>query len=304
MLSTQHGFDCTVLFSQDPAKPGIVNPNYTQNIPGLNALENADLLILFTRFRALPDSQMQYFENYLLSGKPIIGIRTATHAFHFKDSLSNFKNWGNYFNAEDSEWNGGFGKLVLGNNWYTHHGHHKHQSTRGVFANNENLHPILSGIKDGTIWGATDVYGIPFPFLEEIQPIVLGQVVNRAEEFNEEDLFFGMKETDQEIATENPASKNKYNPNDPMMPIIWEKPYKLSGGKKGKSITSTIGASSDLLNEPLRRVFVNSTYYLTGLPVPENANVNLVGNYEPSQFSFHDDQYWIDKNIKVADYQE
>src|SRR6478735_3282384 len=83
ILSARHGFNCTVLFAQDPQKPGIINPNYAQNIPGLENLKSADLMIIFTRFRALPDRQMQYIDDYLKSGKPVIGIRTATHAFNF-----------------------------------------------------------------------------------------------------------------------------------------------------------------------------------------------------------------------------
>jgi len=49
------------LFAQNPDKPGIVNPNYVKNIPGLEALDSADMMIIFTRFRALPDEQMQHF---------------------------------------------------------------------------------------------------------------------------------------------------------------------------------------------------------------------------------------------------
>ena len=54
ILSERHGFNCTVLFAQDPKKPGIIDPNYSSNIPGLEKLQNADLMILFTRFRSLP----------------------------------------------------------------------------------------------------------------------------------------------------------------------------------------------------------------------------------------------------------
>ena len=66
-LAKNHGFDCSVLFAQNPDNPGIIDPNYTNNIPGLESLEEADLLILFTRFRELPDEQMHYFQDYLLA---------------------------------------------------------------------------------------------------------------------------------------------------------------------------------------------------------------------------------------------
>src|SRR3954467_8344669 len=50
ILAERHGFDCTVLFAIDP-KDGTINPNVQTNIPGLEALDSADLMILMTRFR-------------------------------------------------------------------------------------------------------------------------------------------------------------------------------------------------------------------------------------------------------------
>src|SRR3974377_2105587 len=80
ILATHHGFKCTVLFAIDP-KTGTINPNKNNNIPGLESLATADLMSLATRFRNLPDEQMEHIAKYVDSGKPIIGMRTATHAF-------------------------------------------------------------------------------------------------------------------------------------------------------------------------------------------------------------------------------
>ena len=80
ILAKHHGFKCTVLFAIDKAD-GTINPNESHNIPGLDALKSADLMVLFTRFRDLPDQQLQYIDDYIQAGKPIIGLRTATHAF-------------------------------------------------------------------------------------------------------------------------------------------------------------------------------------------------------------------------------
>ena len=55
ILAKRHGFNCTVLFAVDPAT-GTIDPNNLSNIPGLEALKTADLMILFTRFRDLPDA--------------------------------------------------------------------------------------------------------------------------------------------------------------------------------------------------------------------------------------------------------
>src|SRR5436190_21878192 len=58
ILAERHGFKCTMLFAVDPAT-GEINPDYTKNIPGIEALDSADLMIILTRFRALPDDQMK-----------------------------------------------------------------------------------------------------------------------------------------------------------------------------------------------------------------------------------------------------
>jgi len=301
ILSVHHGFDCTVLFAQDPKNIGVIDPNCTTNLPGLAMLENADLMILFTRFRDLPNDQMKHFENYLQKGKPIIAIRTSTHAFNVKDSLSNYQHWGNYYDGEKTEWKGGFGKYILGANWHTHHGHHKQQSTRGQIAEGASNHPILKNINCEKIWGATDVYGHPLPMPDGTQTLILGQTIDRENPYDEEDLFFGMQPTDSKVATENAASKKEYNPNDPMMPIVWTKLYQVSNGKKGMTLTSTIGASSDLLNEELRKLFVHATYHLLDLQIPESVNVSIIGKYEPTQFSFHKDEYFDKKELKISD---
>src|SRR4051795_11581829 len=58
ILARHHGFRCTVLFAIDP-KDGTINPNVRDNIPGLEALRTADLMVVLTRFRDLPDEQMK-----------------------------------------------------------------------------------------------------------------------------------------------------------------------------------------------------------------------------------------------------
>src|ERR1700678_4472395 len=116
ILSTYHGFHCTVLFAINP-KDGMIDPNQLNNIPGLEALDSADLMVILTRFRDLPDDQMKHIVDYVESGKPIVGIRTATHAFQFKSSTTYAKySW----NSAD----GGFGRLVFGETWINHHGEH------------------------------------------------------------------------------------------------------------------------------------------------------------------------------------
>src|SRR5947209_19502238 len=85
ILAVRHGFTCTVLFPINP-EDGTIDPREKRNTPGLEDLATADLLILFMRWRDLPDQQMKLILDYVQSGRPIVAIRTGTHPFPFKTS--------------------------------------------------------------------------------------------------------------------------------------------------------------------------------------------------------------------------
>lgn len=292
ILSQRHGFDCRVCFPINP-KSGIIDPNYGKNIPGLEALEDADLMIILTRFRALPDDQMQHIDNYLKRGGPVLGLRTSTHAFNFPKE-SKWSHYSNGYNGENIAWKDGFGRLVLGEKWISHHGQHKVQSARGVIVEDQKDSPIVQGV--GDIWAPSDVYGVRLPLPGDSVPVVLGQVVNRAGERDNEDILYGMRDTD----TEPDESKNK-----PMMPVVWTKSYEIPGGQKGDVVNTTMGASTDFLNEGVRRILVNSTYVLTGLAdeIPESGtNVDLVGEYKPTAYEFRRGDYWPKRDMRVEEH--
>jgi hypothetical protein len=272
ILAKRHGFKCTVLFAIDP-KDGTINPNVNNNIPGLEALKTADLMIIFTRFRNLPPEQMKYIADYVESGRPIIGMRTATHAFSIKGDNPFVRYSGN------KDWPGGFGRQVLGETWVNHWGAHGRQSTRGILVKGQEKHPVLRGLHDGDIWGPTDVYEVHLPLPGDSQPLVLGQVLE------------GMKPTDQPLAGKK---------NDPMMPVAWVKTYTGKEGKSARVFTTTMGASQDLQSEGLRRLLVNACYWALGLEdkLSAKANVDIVGEYRPRPFGFGG----FAKGLKPADY--
>jgi hypothetical protein len=259
ILTRHHGFKCTVLYAIDP-KDGTINPDVNYNIPGLKALKSADLMVIFTRFRNLPDDQMKYIVDYVESGKPIIGLRTATHAFALSGTSAYLK-----YTWNSKTWDGGFGRQVLGETWISHHGGHGSQSTRGLIARGQEKHPILRGIKDGDIWGPTDVYGVRLPLPGDCKPLVMGQVLK------------GMKPTDEPLA----GAKN-----DPMMPVAWVKTYKGTAGKTARVFTTTMGASQDFESEGLRRLLVNACYWGVGLEdkIPARSKVDIVGEFKPRPF--------------------
>ncbi len=261
ILSTRHGFDCTVLFAIDP-KDGTVNPDEQKNIPGLEALDTADLMVILTRFRDLPDPQMKHIVDYVESGRPIVALRTATHAFALKTSKTYER-----YSWNSKEWDGGFGRQVLGETWIAHHGQHGKQSTRAIVAAGQGGHAILRGFRDGDIWTPTDVYEVRLPLPGDSQPLLLGQVLE------------GMKPADQPVRGKQ---------NDPLLPVAWVKTYEGARGQRGRVFTTTMGAAQDLENEGLRRVIVNACFWALGLEdrIPPRTNVDLVGEYKPLPFGF------------------
>ena len=260
LLSEHHGFRCTVLFSQDP-ETGEIDPNESSHIPGLEVLADADLLVLFVRFRRLPDEDMRHLVDYVESGKPLFGIRTATHAFNYEaDSTSPFAHW----SWRSTAWPGGFGRQVLGETWVAHHGRHGSESTRGVIPDAVRSHPILRGVTD--VWGPTDVYAIR-DLPADATVLVEGAVLA------------GMDSASPAVDDER---------NRPRMPIAWTRERALDGGSVQRVVCSTIGASADFASAGVRRLFVNACYWAVGLEdrIPDASDVSIVGSYSPTPFGF------------------
>lgn len=269
ILAKHHGFDCRVVYAVDP-QTGEIKPDLQTNIPGLDALRTADLMVIATRFRNLPDEQMQEIDRYLRAGKPVVGMRTATHAFNIPQDRA-YAHYGNGYAGAKKEWADGFGRAVLGEKWISHHGDHGKESTRGLLAPGAEGHPILRGIADGDIWGPTDVYGVRLPLPGDSTPLVLGQVLS------------GM------TPDAAPVAGDQARKNEPMMPIAWTKTYAVEGGgPRGRVFTTTMGSSTDLASEGVRRLLVNACYWACGLEaqVPEQAVVDVVGSFEPTPFGF------------------
>lgn len=263
ILSQTHGFKSVVLFAID-ADTKQINPENQNNIPGLHHLEDADLMIIATRFRQLPDNQMKWIDEYLKQGKPVIGLRTATHAFNYnKESKSVYKHYG--YNESSADWRGGFGRVVLGETWINHHGDHGTEGARGLVNGLEvaKKNPILNGVKD--IWVPTDVYGIREDIISRgAQVLVYGQPTS------------GMNE-------EAPINWKKT-----LMPLAWTNTYSIPGGQQGKVFTTTMGASIDFVNEDLRRLVVNACLWAVDLLEANDqaTNVEIVGAFEPTMFGF------------------
>lgn len=157
-------FNCTVLYSVDP-ETGQRNPKYKQNIEGLEALKAADLAVFFLRFRALPNDQLKLILDYVNSGKPIIGLRTSTHALRYPKGHKHEK------------LNEDFGREVFGQKWIVHHGH---KSTTDVLVIPEMAgHPILRGIyaTKSPIHCSSWLYHVT-PLVGDCKPLLTGKSIN------------------------------------------------------------------------------------------------------------------------------
>src|SRR5436189_4332835 len=79
IVSQRHGFKCTVLFSLAP--DGTIEPKNGGSLSDPAALDSADAIVMLLRFRHWPDDAMAHFEKAYLAGKPMVALRTSTHAF-------------------------------------------------------------------------------------------------------------------------------------------------------------------------------------------------------------------------------
>ncbi|MCP4784660.1 MAG: c-type cytochrome [Fuerstiella sp.] len=257
ILSQRFGFRCTVLFAINK-ETGAIDPNVTDNIPGLSTLETADLMIVFTRFRVLPDEQMKHVDAYLRTGKPVIGIRPSVVAFRNKPD-SKYARYSSNYGGDD--FLSGFGRQVLGATWISHHGHHGRESTRGIPVEAMKDHPILRGVD--VMWGPTDVYTVRTPIPHNGKVLVMGQVVQ------------GMKLSDP------PSPKAQ-------MPLAWVKHFPTPAGN-ARVFMSTMGDAQDFQDDNFRRMIVNACFWAVGLEdaIEEKTDVGTIIPFEPSRFGFN-----------------
>jgi type 1 glutamine amidotransferase len=256
ILSERHGFKCTVLLSINK-QTGEIDPNTKDNEPGLQALASADLCLMLLRHRAWPDEQMKHFVAYHRAGKPLVALRTSTHAFALGANSA--------YQAYND-----FGKQVLGEKWVSHWGHHKFEATRGILETATRNHPILRGV--GNIFGDTDVYEAYPP--ADATVLVRGQVLK------------GMQPADPpaDYQKKRATDKQAQGVNDPMMPVAWMR----QAATTNRVFTTTMGSSTDLQSEGLRRLIINACYWALGMEdrIPPCSDVDIVGDYHPSPYGF------------------
>ncbi|MCR9116746.1 MAG: ThuA domain-containing protein [bacterium] len=266
ILAKHHGFKCSVFFTTDK-KTGEIHPG-SNHITGLEALKTADLMVVFTRFQAFDDEQMQHIDDYLATGKPVIGLRTSTHGF--KGLKGDFAKYNEGYKGDQADWKFGFGEAILGEHWVGHYGRNHKQSSRLLLEKSQSDHPILRGVKNvHTQCGGYNAHPVEGSIV-----LAKGEILN------------GMK-------IDDPADETKE-----ILPVVWVRHYQKEN-PKSRVFATTHGASEDILNEGFRRMLINAHFWCLGMDdaIKADNNVEFVGPYNPVTFSFGGHR----KGVKPAD---
>ena len=254
-ILSRQGFKCTVLFAIDP-DTGTIDPRVKDNLPGLETLATADLMVAFLRWRQLPDDQMKHFVEYTESGKPILGIRNATHPFRYAKE-GNESPYAR-FDSGSQDPPGGWGRSVLGETWVSHYGANLTESTRCDAVPQEVNHPVFRGV-NRSFWLPDDVYGISESLEGECRPLLLGQPLSNW------------------LPTGEPVVDK------PAIPIAWTRYYETASGKKSRVFTSTMGHGDAFKVEDFRRLLANACFWCLEMEdqIDPHADMSLSGNYLP-----------------------
>lgn len=161
ILASRYGFRVSVLYA---LTDGVIDPNRSDNIEGLELLDEADMMVLYTRFRNLPEEQLEPILRFAESGRPMAGFRTATHAFRYGE--------GHPLSHMDSEWP----RQVFGLPWISHHG--AENSTDVSVAEGLGKHPVLRGVEP---FHARSWLYHADPLHERSLPLLIGRAVRGAE---------------------------------------------------------------------------------------------------------------------------
>ena len=209
IMAKRYGFKCTVLFGQTPE--GLIKPG-SSLIPGIDAIDDADMLFLFLRFIHPEDAWMAKFEDYLKRGGPVLGLRTTTHAFNGLKGKYAHQN----FNSGTEDYVGGFGRQILGETWNPklgagHYGRNHKFATGLNVVPEQSEHPIMRGVKDmHAMAGAYSARPMPNSTI-----LATNQVL--------ESMDVGAKP----IADKAPQ------------PAAWVRTYQFQNGKEGRAFCTT-----------------------------------------------------------------
>lgn len=257
ILARRRGFKCTFLVTTNP-ETGEIEPG-SDHVTGLEALASADLLVVFLRFQRFADEQMQHLDDYLAAGKPVIGLRTSTHAFRGLEG--EFARYNEGFDGDGEAWKHGFGEEILGEHWVGHHGRNHRQSSLLVLEPEHLDHPILRGVERPHAMCGGYV-GHP----RDGVVLARGQVLD------------GM--TADSPPTRDEGRQERHA-------VAWVRTYRQDD-PRSRVFATTHGASEDILNDDFRRMILNACLWCLGMEdeIGPDDPIEFVGPYHPSTFAF------------------
>ncbi len=152
---------CTVLHGQGE-----------HDLPGMINIESADAVVVYVRRLGLPVKQLKTLQRYVASGKSLLGLRTANHAFtmHLRPPAG--------FKVPEgrAEWKD-FDKSLLGGN-YSGHGPNDIGSNVSYVSGVK--HPILKNVSTGT-WHSTGSLYYVAPITDDAVLLMQGSIPGRVE---------------------------------------------------------------------------------------------------------------------------
>jgi nicotinamidase-related amidase len=198
------------------------------NIENMQVLNDADLAVVFVRRRALPEEEMTLLKDYVNKGKPVLGIRTASHAF---DAKKNVPREGGGLVASTTQvsemlaqWPE-FDQDVLGGNYQGHYGNMKEGIVFSVAPGMEN-HPILKGVSPkgfiGPVAPSESLYKNRPLRSENIQVLLTGSI-----------------------------------PNEPVEPVLW-----VNHLEKSNVVYTSMGHWEHWKMDEFNKIMVNAVEYL------------------------------------------
>ncbi len=222
-LLLKKGVNCEFALGKEEYK----EPNI-HNIENLQILKDADLVVIFVRRRALPSEQMSIIKEYINSGKPVLGIRTASHAFSINQVVpitggGLVAATGQVAESMD-QWPE-FDKDILGGNYIGHYGNMDIGIVFSMVPGMEN-HPLFKGVSPENFIG----------------PVAFNESLYQNRPLRSENIQVLLEGT---------------IPDNPAEPVLW-----INHRDKGPIIYTSMGHWDHWKIEQFRQIMFNSVDYL------------------------------------------
>lgn len=248
IMRKHYGCKVTCLFPLN--SKGEIDPNVKEDIPHLDVLKSADLMVVYCRWRALKHEQLKLIAEYAESGKPMAGFRTATHTFK-------------YDQPELKEFNDRWPAKVFGQKWITHHGHFGDNNellTNVQLIPDRPSSPILRGVEEFKAYSwLYHVQGGGDSLPKTADPLLMGTAIKS-------------------------SHANRHARFPKMNPVAWTHTYTGTSGKPARVFFTTLGHPYDFKNQSMRRLAVQGFLWAMGREdrIPANGSkVDFVGDYDP-----------------------